>query len=149
VALVIFLSLVVVVLTAAHLVLVPRSLRQLRALKEEGRAFREHWRALEPARRREISRAIRRGRPVADPQEVEVALENIRNAERVVETLRPLQLVYSPAIAGLFVFGLVEGDRFLIFSGAAIVVLAASISLFQWQRARKLRAAAAAMEARY
>jgi len=147
VALVIFLSVLVVLLAAVHLALFRPALRRLRALKDDGRAFRERWRELDPARRREISRTIRRGRPVTDPQEAEIALEAIRNGEQVVNALRPLQIVYAPALAGLLVYGFVEHSRFLIVLGAAVVGFVALTTLLQRQRRRKLRAAAAATRA--
>ena len=123
-------------------------LRRLRALKEEGRAFRERWRKLDPARRREISRTIRRGEPVTDPQEAELALEAIRNGERVAQAVRPFQLLYAPALVALLVYGFVEHIRFLIVSGATVVGVVALTQLLGWQRMRKLHAAAAATRAR-
>ena len=143
----IFLAVLVVLLTAVHLVLFRPTIRRLRAVKEDGRDFRRRWRALEPGRRREITHALRRGQAVTDPQEAELALEAIRNGERVVHALRPLQLLYAPALAGLLAYGFVEHSRFLIVTGAAIVGFVAATSLLQWQRARKLRAAAAATRA--
>jgi hypothetical protein len=147
VALDIFLA-VLLVLSLAVLVMFRPMIRRLRALKEEGRAFRERWRELDPARRREISRTIRRGQAVTDPQEAELALEAIRNGEQVVHALRPLQLVYAPALVGLLVFAFVEHSRFLVVVGAVIAGFVALTSLLQWQRRRKLRAAAAATRAR-
>jgi hypothetical protein len=138
----------VLVLTAGHLILVPRSIRRMRAVREEGREFRRRWRALAPARRRELMRAVRRGQPLTDPQEAELALEAIRNDERIAAALRPLQLMYAPAIAGIVVFGLVEHEHFLIVVAAAIVALLAVSRLLLWQRARKLRQTAAALRAR-
>jgi hypothetical protein len=91
---------------------------------------------------------MRRGRAVTDPQEAELALEAIGNDERIAAALRPLQLVYAPAVAGLFVFGLVEHERFLVVVGAAMVGVVAATQLLLWQRMRKLRAAAAATRAR-
>ena len=147
-ALVIFLSVLVLVLAAVHLVAFRPMLRRLRALKEEGRAFRERWRKLDPARRREISRTIRRGEPVTDPQEAELALEAIRNGERVAQAVRPFQLLYAPALVALVVYALVEHTRFLLIAAAAIIGFFALTWLLQWQRTRKLRAAAAAIRAR-
>jgi hypothetical protein len=147
VALDIFLA-VLLVLSLVVLVMFRPTIRRLRALKEEGRAFRERWRALDPARRREISRTIRRGQPVTDPREAELALEAIRNGERVGEAMRPLQLLYLPALLGFFVFAVVEHSRFLIFFGSAIVGLFVAAWVFQRLRMRKIRAAAAATRAR-
>jgi hypothetical protein len=148
VAFVIFVGVLVVVLTAVHLPLFRPSIRRLRALKEEGRDFRRRWRELAPARRREITRAIRRGEAVTDPQEAELALEAIRNGERVAEAVRPLQLLYAPALVGFLVFGFVEHSRFLIIFGVAVVGFVAATWLLGWQRIRKLRAAAGATRAR-
>ena len=147
-ALVIFLAVLVVLLTAVHLMLFRPTIRRLRAVKEDGRDFRRRWRELEPARRREITHAIRRGHAVTDPQEAELALEAIRNGERVAEAVRPMQILYAPALAGLLVYAFVEHSRFLIVAGAAIAGFVALTSLWQWQRARKLRVAAAATRAR-
>jgi hypothetical protein len=147
VALDIFLA-VLLVLSLAVLVMFRPMLRRLRALKEEGRAFRERWRKLDPARRREISRTIRRGEPVTDPQEAELALEAIRNGERVAQAVRPFQLLYAPALVALLVYGFVEHSRFLIVSGATVVGVVALTQLLGWQRMRKLHAAAAATRAR-
>jgi hypothetical protein len=147
VALDIFLA-VLLVLSLAVLVMFRPMIRRLRALKEEGRAFRERWRALDPARRREISRTIRRGQPVTDPQEAELALEAIRNGERVVEVVQPFQLLYAPTLVALVVYALVEHSRFLIVAAAAIIGFVALTSLLHWQRMRKLHAAAAATRAR-
>ena len=147
-ALFIFVAVLLVALTTLHLVLFRPAIRRLRALKEEGRAFRERWRGLDPARRREISRTLRRGQPVTDPQEAELALEAIRNGERVVHALRPMQLVYAPALVGLLVFAFVEHSRFLVVTGVAVVGFVVLTSLLQWERRRKLRAAAAATRAR-
>jgi hypothetical protein len=148
VALVIFPAVLLVALTAVYVALFRPTLRRLRALKEDGRAFRERWRALDPARRREITRAIRRGRPVTDPQDAPLALEAIRNGERVAEAVRPLQLLYAPALVGLVVYALLERSLFLIVFGAAVVGFVAVTWLLGWQRIRKLRVAAAAMRAR-
>jgi hypothetical protein len=148
VALVIFLSVLFVVLAAVHLMLFRPAIRRLRVLKVDGRTFRERWRELDPARRREISRTIRRGQPVTDPQDAQLAPEAIRNGERVAEAVRPLQLLYAPALVGFFVYALVERNRFLIVFGAAIVGSMVLARLFVWQRTRKLRAAAAATRAR-
>src|ERR671939_181193 len=93
VALVIFLAVLVVLLAAVHLMLFRPTIRRLRAVKEDGRDFRRRWRELEPAWRREITHAIRRGHAVADPQEAELALEAIRNGERVAEAVRPMQIL--------------------------------------------------------
>jgi hypothetical protein len=147
VALVIFLSVLLVFLAAVHVALFRPTLRRLRALKEDGRAFRERWRELDPSRRREISRTIRRGQPVTDPREAELALAAIENGEQVVHALRLLQLVYAPALVGLLVFAFVEHSRFLVVAGAVIAGFVALTSLLQWQRRRKLRAAAAATRA--
>jgi hypothetical protein len=146
VALDIFLA-VLLVLSLAALVMFRPMIRRLRALKEEGRAFRERWRELDPARRREISRTLRRGQPVTDPQEAKLALEAIRNGERVVEAVRPFQLLYAPALVALVVYASVEHSRFLRIAGAAVAGFVVLTSLLQWQRRRKLRAAAAATRA--
>jgi hypothetical protein len=143
VALDIFLA-VLLVLSLVVLVMFRRTIRRLRALKEEGRAFRERWRALDPARRREISLTIRRGQPVTDPREAELALEAIRNGERVAEAVRPFQFLYAPALVALVVYGFAEHSRFLRIAGAAIAGFVALTWLLQWQRMRKIRAAAAA-----
>ena len=136
------------VISAAVLVMFRPTIRRLRALKEDARAFRERWRELDPARRREISRTIRRGQPVTNPQEAELALEAIRNGERVAEAVRPLQLLYGPALVALVVYALVEHTRFLLIVGAAFVGSFALTWFLQRQRTRKLRAAAAATRAR-
>src|SRR5919201_1302791 len=112
---------VLLVVSLAVLVMFRPLLRRLRALKKEGRAFRERWRELDPARRREISRTIRRGQPVTDPREAELALAAIRNGERVAEAVRPLQLLYGPVLVALVVYALVEHTRFLLITGAAFV----------------------------
>ena len=138
---------VLFVVSLAVLVMFRPLLRRLRALKEEGRAFRERWRELDPARRREISRTIRRGQPVTDPQEAKLALEAIRNGERVGEAMRPLQLLYLPAALGFFVFAVFEHSRFLIFFGSALVGLFVAAWVFHRLRMRKIRAAAAATKA--
>jgi hypothetical protein len=139
---------VLMVVSLAVLVMFRPLIRRLRALKEEGRGFRERWRELDPARRREISRTIRRGQPVTDPHEAELALEAIRNGERVAEAVRPFQFVYAPALVALVVYALVEHTRFLLIAAAAIIGFFALTWLLQWQRTRKLRAAAAATRAR-
>jgi hypothetical protein len=134
-------------LAAAHLILVPRAIRRMRAVKEGGPEFHRRWRELEPARRRAITRAIRRGRAVSDPRETELALEAIRNGERVFAAIRPLQLLYAPALVVLVAWGFAEHARFVVVGAAALAGLFALTSLSQWRRARKLRAAAAAMKA--
>ena len=85
---------------------------------------------------------------MTDPQDAQLALEAIRNGERVAEAVRPLQLLYAPALVGFFVYALVERNRFLIVFGAGIVGSMVLARLFVWQRTRKLRAAAAATRAR-
>ena len=95
-----------------------------------------------------VSRALRRGQPVTDPQEAKLALEAIRNGEQVVHALRPLQLVYAPALVGLLVYAFVEHSRFLVVVAAVVVGFVALTSLLQWHRRRNLRVAAAATRAR-
>jgi hypothetical protein len=146
--LLIFAAALLVALAAVHLMLFRPTIRRLQALKEDGRAFRERWRELDPARRREISRTLRRGRPVTDPQEAELALAAIRNGEQVVHALRPLQLIYAPALVGMLVYAFVEHSRFLVVAAAAVAGFVALTSLLQWHRRRNLRAAADATRAR-
>ena len=135
-------------LSLAALLMCRPAIRRLRALKEEGPAFRERWRQLDPARRREILRAIRRGQPVTDPQEAELALEAIRNGERVAAAVQPFQLLYPPALVAFTVYAFAEHSRFLIVFGAVLVGLVAATWLLQWQRTRRRRSAAAATRAR-
>jgi Flp pilus assembly protein TadB len=148
VGLLIFLGVLVIILAAVHLILFRPTMRRLRQVKQEGREFRRRWRELDRARRREVIRALRHGQAVTEPREAELALEAVRNDARVAAAMRPLQLIYVPAIAGMLVFGIVEHSRFLIFFTAAIVGSVVLARLFVWQRTRKLCAAAAATRAR-
>ena len=84
---------------------------------------------------------------MTNPQKAELALEAIRNGERVADALRPLQLLYPPALLALVVYALFEHTRFILIVGAAFVGSFGLTWLLQRQRRRKLRAAAAATRA--
>jgi hypothetical protein len=136
------------VLLFGALIVLPRSIRRLRAVKRDSRRFHEQWKALDSGRRREITKAVRRGDAVTDPGDAALALEAIANAERVFDALIPLELVYTPGLLTLFAYGLMEHDRTLMFVGIAITALAGVTTWFSWRRRRGLRQAAAAIRAR-
>ena len=130
------------------LVLVPRTIGAFRAIKRNAAGFRERWRGLDPARRRSLTVAIRRGDAAVDPADVPLALEAIGNSERLLEAIRLSYFGYVPTTLFVVFFGIVDHDRAVIAVGAGLTVFAVVGAFSIRRRKRKLRATAAALRAR-
>ena len=126
------------VVVVNDLILIPRTIRAFRALKRNAAGFRERWRGLEPARRRSLTAAIRRGDTAVDPADAPLALEAIRLS----------YFAYVPTTLFVALRGIVDHDRPVTAVGAGLTAFAVVGAFSIWRRKRKLRATAAALRAR-
>ena len=136
------------VVVVNDLILIPRTIRAFRAIRENAAGFRERWRGLEPARRRSLTAAIRRGDAAIDPVDAPLALEAIGNSERLLEAIRLSYFGYVPTTLFVALLGLVDHDRAVIAVGAALTAFAVVGAFSIRRRKRKLRATATALRAR-
>jgi hypothetical protein len=128
------LATVLVVAGIATVVLLPRFLRDVRAVDRE---WRRRWRALGVTRRRSIMRALRRGEPVCDREHAELALGAVAELERMDRAMRRLWLVHLPASVALILFGLSVGTPVTAIMAALwLALIAASEALNRWRRKR-------------
>ena len=136
------------VVVVNDLILIPRTIRAFRAIRENAAGFRERWRGLEPARRRSLTAAIRRGDAGIDPADAPLVLEAIGNSERLLEAIRLSYFGYVPTTLFVALLGLVDHDRAVIAVGAALTAFAVVGAFSIRRRKRKLRATATALRAR-
>jgi hypothetical protein len=128
------LATVLVVAGIATVVLLPRFLRDVRAVDRE---WRRRWRALGVTRRRSIMRALPRGEPVCDREHAELALGAVAELERMDRAMRRLWLVHLPASVALILFGLSVGTPVTAIMAALwLALIAASEALNRWRRKR-------------
>lgn len=130
------------------LILIPRTIGAFRAVKRNAGGFRERWRGLEPARRRSLTAAIRRGDAAVDPADAPLALEVIGNSERLLEAIRLSYFGYVPTTLFVALLGIVDHDRAVVVVGVALTAFAVVGAFSILRRRRKLRATAAALRAR-
>ena len=126
------------VVVVNDVILVPRTIGAFRAVKRDAGGFRERWRGLEPARRRSLTAAIRRGDAAVDPADAPLALEAIRLS----------YFAYLPTTLFVALRGIVDHDRPVTAVGAGLSAFAVVGAFSIWRRKRKLRATAAALRAR-
>ena len=128
------LAVVMLVAGVATVILLPRFLRDMRAGDRE---WRRRWRALGSARRRTIMQALRRGEPVVDREDAELALGAVAQLERMDRAMRRLWLVHLPASLALILFGLsARTPVTAIMAALWLAVIAASEALNRWRRRR-------------
>jgi hypothetical protein len=124
-----------VALVSTALVL-PGSLRSMRAGDEEWRA---RWRRLAPDRRRSILRTMRRGEPVRDRLDAELAIRAVAQLDHVRRALRPLHATYVPLLVAMVVIGLAGGWTGLAVIAGAGLAASALLAGIARQRRRRLQ----------
>jgi LPXTG-motif cell wall-anchored protein len=121
--------------------LVPRFLAKVRQGDEE---WRRRWRALDRGRRRAILRTMRKGQPVAEPEDADLALRAIAQIDHVRRAMRPLEWIGLGALVAILIDGIVSGDDGLLLIPAAGLALTLSLGALSWRRRRQLERSAAA-----
>jgi Flp pilus assembly protein TadB len=106
--------------------------------------WKRQWRELDPQRRKQIRRSLRRGEAVREPQDADLALRAVAQVKRVRRSLRPLNLA-SPLMFLLLVVTLVslgEATAAVVF-GVVLGVLALLwvVPAWTWKRYRQSAAA--------
>src|SRR5690348_3404628 len=128
------LAAVMLVVCVATVILVPRAIRDMRVVDRE---WRRRWRALGAEQRRSIMRALRRGEPIYDHEDAELALGAIAHAERTDRATRPLRWLHVPASLALMLFGLTVGRPVTaIIAAFWLATIALSEAVARWQRRR-------------
>ena|SRR5919109_4370292 len=136
------------VVVVNDLIFIPRTIGAFRAIKENAAGFRKRWRGLDPARRKSLTTAIRRGDAAIDPADAPLALEAIGNSERLLEAIRLSYFGYVPTMLFVVLLGVADHDRAVIVVGAALTAFAVVGAVSIRRRRRKLGATAAAIRAR-
>lgn len=124
------------------------ALRFARTLRRESdERWRAQWRALDRPRKKRITRAIRRGDAVAEP-DTELALRAIAQIETTLRAIVRLELTAWPLAVVAVVLGLVYVDLptiLVLTFGIPLVVLAVGLVVSAHRQRRRLRRSAEAM----
>ena len=128
--------------TVVMSLLAPRLLRKMREGGDN--EWRENFRALEPARRKAITLAMRRGTPVTDPGDVDLLLRADAQLDHVRRAMRPFELMTLPIAAAALAFAVEHHVRFmLVILGTGFLFWAVtSVGAWRQQRRRKQSVAA-------
>jgi hypothetical protein len=115
-----FLTVIAFAVGVISLAVVPRSLRKMRQGDEE---WRERWGALDPNQRKAILREMRRGEPVRDPDDAELALRAVAQLDYVRGAMCPVDRAWTLALIALVIAGLVEDQQVIAIVAAMGLVL--------------------------
>jgi hypothetical protein len=115
---------------------VPRSLRELRSMGSDG--WSRLWKRLDREHRKAISRALRRGRAPEDPADDELGLGLVDRVRRVRSLMRPIEVGYGLVVLALAAIGVWSGDYFFLRWGFAFLAILAALYLLAWWHRRQL-----------
>lgn len=87
---------------------------------------------------------MRQGRPVREPEDVELALRAIAQLDYVRAAMRPLELVSMPVLVVLVIVAIATGLTFIAIAGGVGLAGSATLQVLAWQRRRQLQRSAQA-----
>ena len=124
-----------------HVILARRSIRLIRAGDNE---WRQRWRGLDPDRRRSIRQRMKRGEPVLDREDAELALRADAQIDHVRGAIAPIALASQLLVVGFLVVGVVSGSVIFIIIGASGLGSGAVIDVLSRRQRRRSHTSAAA-----
>jgi Flp pilus assembly protein TadB len=114
--------------------------------RESDEEWRAQWKALDPQRRKAITKAMRRGEAIREPADAELALHAIAQVEMTSRAMRPIELIAWPMLVIVFAFAVVSVSVSTVLVLGFCVVLtffAVGTLASEWQQ-RRLRQSAEA-----
>jgi Flp pilus assembly protein TadB len=120
----------------ASAILTPRSIRTMRRGDDD---WRRRWRALEPAHREEIVRALRRGEPLTDPADAELGTRAVAQLDHIRRAMRPIERLGIVVLAALLIAWLIGGRTVAAIIVAATLAFVALLDVVLRRRRRRMR----------